>query len=106
MLDHKTLGKDKTLGEADVDVSSILCIVFYRVPNPIILQIWKHVQSRGDVSSADVLIELREGQGLLNLRLEFDANGLNRAGSMASLNRNPFGSPSRFSLSRRNNSDE
>ncbi|KAH8120625.1 tricalbin [Phellopilus nigrolimitatus] len=83
VLDHKTLGKDKQLGEADVDI-------------------WNHIQPGTGPSGADVLVELREGQGLLTLRLQFEALPVGRAGSMtSSMNKSPFGSPSRFSLSRR-----
>ena len=72
-----------------------------------ILQIWRHIQPGGDATGADVMVELREGQGLLKLRLEFDAGSpLGRATSFSTLNRSPFGSPSRFSLSRRSPTDE
>ncbi|KAH7915157.1 C2 domain-containing protein [Hygrophoropsis aurantiaca] len=74
VYDHKTLGKDKMLGEGEVDV-------------------WRHLQL-GKTSSADVFAELREG-GLLRLRLEFDAdtNPTARDPSIASSER-----PSRFSI--------
>ncbi|KAH7918365.1 tricalbin, partial [Leucogyrophana mollusca] len=77
--DHKTLGKDKMLGEGEVDI-------------------WRHIQV-GKTSSADVFSELREG-GLLRLRLEFDAdnNPLARDPSITSFERTPTTSPSRFSL--------
>lgn len=50
--DHKTLGRDKLLGEGEVDI-------------------WRHINNSG-VSAAEVLVELAEGQGQLTLRLEFD----------------------------------
>ncbi|KAF5377486.1 hypothetical protein D9615_005116 [Tricholomella constricta] len=83
--DHKTLGKDKDLGEGEVDI-------------------WRHLQPHG-VSSADVFLELRQG-GLLSLRLEFDAT-LHPNGSSTSISsgeRAPrslsIASPSRFSIGR------
>ncbi|TFY64762.1 hypothetical protein EVG20_g5845 [Dentipellis fragilis] len=83
---HKTLGKDKLLGEAEVDI-------------------WRHIQPQG-VSSADVFVELRDGQGILRLRLEFDADAI-PAGrrSNASIAERSFGSPSRFSLARSRKDD-
>ncbi|TFY83046.1 hypothetical protein EWM64_g967 [Hericium alpestre] len=86
--DHKTLGKDKILGEAEVDI-------------------WRHVRPTGQ-SSADVFVELRDGQGLLRLRLEFDADVV-PAGrrSTTSVTERSLGSPSRFSLrARRPGSDK
>ncbi|KAJ6575507.1 C2 domain-containing protein [Mycena sp. CBHHK59/15] len=82
--DHKTLGKDKLLGEAEVDI-------------------WRHIHPEG-VSAAEVSAEL-QGSGLVRLRLEFDAStnpGL--TSSRASTPRAETGrtmsisSPSRFSL--------
>ncbi|KZT23846.1 tricalbin [Neolentinus lepideus HHB14362 ss-1] len=89
--DHKTLGKDKLLGSGEVDI-------------------WRHIQPTG-VTSAEVLAELREGQGLLRLRLEFDADASLALGRRSSISSNyrtsSFSSPSRFSLSRkRQPSDE
>ncbi|KAH8086661.1 tricalbin [Cristinia sonorae] len=87
IYDHKTLGKDKLLGSAQADI-------------------WRHLKP-GVSSSAEVLLELREGQGLLRLRLDFDATGQalrRRRSSISSINaeaRAPVPSPSRFSLSRR-----
>ncbi|KII93708.1 hypothetical protein PLICRDRAFT_131763 [Plicaturopsis crispa FD-325 SS-3] len=88
VYDHKTIGKDKLLGEADVDI-------------------WRHLQP-GQTSSADVFSELREGSGLVRLRLEFDAdvNPLlsgRHSGSSVSIERSDTKlgapvSPSRFSL--------
>ncbi|RDB28789.1 Uncharacterized protein PYUK71.03c [Hypsizygus marmoreus] len=83
--DHKTLGKDKELGDGEVDI-------------------WRHIQP-GGVSSADVFLELRQG-GLLRLRLEFDAdiNPMRSSASIASTDRVSrtisIPSPSRFSISR------
>ncbi|KAG6866873.1 hypothetical protein C0991_008810 [Blastosporella zonata] len=84
--DHKTIGKDKDLGEGEVDI-------------------WRHIQPRG-VNAADVSLELRQG-GLLRLRLEFDAS-INASGSAASISSGERGhrapsithSPSRFSMAR------
>ncbi|KAG8900315.1 hypothetical protein FRB99_006120 [Tulasnella sp. 403] len=90
IYDHKTLGKDKQLGEADIDI-------------------WRHLQANGSslVLAADVWLELRSGTGQLHVRLEFE-RGLTRSltgnssgGSRVALG----GSPSRFSLSRRHNDD-
>ncbi|KAF9023422.1 tricalbin [Hymenopellis radicata] len=81
--DHKTLGKDKLLGDGEIDI-------------------WRHIQS-DTVSGADVLCELRDGQGLVKLRLEFDptANPLRRS-SMSSREISQrtasLASPSRFSI--------
>ncbi|KAJ7770832.1 C2 domain-containing protein [Mycena maculata] len=83
--DHKTLGKDKLLGEGEIDI-------------------WRHIQPEG-VSAAEVSAEL-QGNGLVRVRLEFDANAhpANGAGSRASTPRAETGrtmsisSPSRFSL--------
>ncbi|EPQ61056.1 tricalbin [Gloeophyllum trabeum ATCC 11539] len=84
--DHKTLGKDKLLGSGEIDI-------------------WRHIQPTG-VTSAEVLSDLREGQGLLRLRLEFDADAtpsVGRRSSMSSMNQRTtsFSSPSRFSISRK-----
>ncbi|KAL0950758.1 hypothetical protein HGRIS_007526 [Hohenbuehelia grisea] len=83
--DHKTLGKDKVLAEGEVDI-------------------WRHIQSN-TASAADVSVELREGQGLLRLRLEFDAtNPMSSSASIYSVDhaaptsRASIISPSRFSL--------
>ncbi|OBZ79221.1 Uncharacterized protein PYUK71.03c [Grifola frondosa] len=86
VFDHKTLGKDKVLGSAEIDI-------------------WRHVQAGHGVSASDVAIELREGQGLLHLRLEFDPDTpLTRSRSRSSFHsgeRTAPTSPSRFSLSLR-----
>ncbi|KIJ68717.1 hypothetical protein HYDPIDRAFT_81596 [Hydnomerulius pinastri MD-312] len=78
IYDHKTLGKDKVIGEGEIDI-------------------WRHIQL-GQAPAADVYAELREG-GQVRLRLEFDAdtNPLHRDPSIASAERNPA-SPSRFSI--------
>ncbi|KAH9949508.1 tricalbin [Amylocystis lapponica] len=89
IYDHKTLGKDKLLASAEIDL-------------------WRHLQSGSTVSSAEVLAELREG-GLLNMRLEFDAenNSLSRPrSSFQSAERSPLSSPSRFSITRRRDRDD
>ncbi|KAJ7693677.1 C2 domain-containing protein [Mycena rosella] len=81
--DHKTLGKDKLLGEGEIDI-------------------WRHIQPEG-VSAAEVSAEL-QGSGLVRLRLDFDANvhpgNGTRAGSprLESGRTMSISSPSRFSL--------
>lgn len=81
--DHKTLGKDKLLGEGEIDI-------------------WRHVQPEG-VTGADVSAELK-GSGLIRVRLEFDPNTHPANGTRASTPRAETGrtlsisSPSRFSL--------
>ncbi|KAF5384758.1 hypothetical protein D9757_006278 [Collybiopsis confluens] len=95
IYDHKTLGKDKLLSEAEVDI-------------------WRHISAEG-VTAADVRVDLTGGSGLLNLRLEFDAsaNPLTRRSSVSSGERAnasrtlSIASPSRFSISgRRKGGDE
>ncbi|KDR84854.1 hypothetical protein GALMADRAFT_107257 [Galerina marginata CBS 339.88] len=92
--DHKTIGKDKDIGDVDVDI-------------------WRHIKPVG-ISSADVFVEIRQG-GVLRLRLEFDA-GSNPNSSNPSLNSGEHMarttshtiSPSRFSIRGRrpNDNDE
>ncbi|KIY50784.1 tricalbin [Fistulina hepatica ATCC 64428] len=88
--DHKTLGKDKLLCEGEVDI-------------------WRHLQVDG-VSASEVAVELKKGQGLIRLRLEFDPNASPspaRPASIASGTTGPrsmsmsIPSPSRFSMNRR-----
>ncbi|KAF8898443.1 C2 domain-containing protein [Infundibulicybe gibba] len=62
--EHKTLGKDKDIGDGEIDI-------------------WRHIKPEG-VSAADVFLELRQGNGLLRVRLEFDASS------------NPFSSGSSY----------
>jgi len=82
VYDHKTLGKDKLLGEGEVDI-------------------WRHVQP-DKMSAAEVLVQLRDGQGLVRLRLEFDTDRtgtLVRRPSMSSVDKaSATGSPSRFNI--------
>ncbi|KAI0344135.1 tricalbin [Trametopsis cervina] len=97
--DYKTLGKDKLLGSGEVEV-------------------WRHIKP--DTSpSAEVSCELREGQGRLRLKLEFNnepvtarprhslsfssLNASTQAGAAAA---GPPPSPSRFSLSGRRSRQE
>ncbi|KAI0961143.1 hypothetical protein AcV7_000325 [Taiwanofungus camphoratus] len=84
VYDHKTLGKDRLLGSAEIDL-------------------WRHLHAGGGVASAEVFAELREGQGRLRLRLEFDPESSSPARSRSSFQsvERTLGSPSRFSLSRR-----
>jgi len=82
IFDHKTLGKDKVMGEAEIDI-------------------WRHLQPAA-ITSAEVTSELRQGQGLLRLRLDFDADSnVPRGTSVSSMERTQsMASPSRFSLGR------
>ncbi|KAI0067953.1 tricalbin [Artomyces pyxidatus] len=82
IFDHKTLGKDKLLGEAEVDV-------------------WQHIQPVGE-SAADVFVELREGSGILKMRLAFNSEPqLSGRKSTASIaDQSITSSPSKFSLRR------
>ncbi|OCH88587.1 tricalbin [Obba rivulosa] len=92
IFDHKTLGKDKQLGSAEIDL-------------------WRHLQPGSGVNTAEVLTELREGQGLLRFQMEFDPNTLTRSKSRSSFQSGDVSppkaptSPSRFSLSRRKGAD-
>ncbi|KAG6891051.1 hypothetical protein C0995_014139 [Termitomyces sp. Mi166 len=82
--EHKTIGKDRDLGNGDVDI-------------------WRHIQPHGN-TAADVSLELRQG-GLLRLRLEYDP-ALRPSGSGASISSGErptkapsiTHSPSRFSI--------
>ncbi|TBU34912.1 tricalbin [Dichomitus squalens] len=88
VYDHKTLGKDKLLGSAEIDI-------------------WQHLKPGDVVPASDLSVELREGQGHLQLRLEYDADTpLSNRASRKSLHslydeKAPAVSPSRFSLSGR-----
>jgi len=86
VYDHKSFGKDKHLGEADVEL-------------------WRHIQlgSPNPINAAEVWVELREGTGSVKLRLEFEPGiaKLPHSGSMISIPRTPVSSPSRFNTSRR-----
>ncbi|KAF7306591.1 hypothetical protein MIND_00450400 [Mycena indigotica] len=79
--DHKTLGKDKLLGEGEIDI-------------------WRHIQPQG-LTAADVSTEL-QGSGLVRVRLEYDANGPPSGGASTPRGENgrtmSMSSPSRFSL--------
>ncbi|KAJ7071483.1 C2 domain-containing protein [Mycena amicta] len=80
--DHKTLGKDKLLGEGEIDI-------------------WRHIQPHG-VTAADVSAEL-QGSGLVRVRLEFDPSGPPSGGSTTPARAETgrtlsISSPSRFSL--------
>ncbi|KAG7450195.1 tricalbin [Guyanagaster necrorhizus] len=82
--DHKTLGKDKLLGEGDIDI-------------------WRHIKAE-EASAAEMFLELREGQGLLRLRLEYDPTqnppGRSSMGSRENVTHRTvsIASPSRFSI--------
>lgn len=93
--DHKTLGKDKELGDGEVDVSKLVNAKHCYLQRG--LQIWRHIQPEG-ISSADVFLELRQG-GLLRLRLEFDATSNGSISSGERMSRTiSIASPSRFSI--------
>lgn len=79
VYDHKTLGKDKVLGEGEVEI-------------------WRHLQPNQS-SVADLTADLREG-GEVHLHLEFDVDANARAHdpSVTSLERPTAVSPSRFSI--------
>lgn len=78
VYDHRTFGKDKLLGEGTVEI-------------------WRHLTPTAGVAGADVTVELTEGHGLLQLRLEFESGvTVNR-----SVNSFDYGSPSRFSIRKR-----
>ncbi|KAI1797561.1 tricalbin [Ganoderma leucocontextum] len=85
VYDHKTLGKDKLLGSAEIDI-------------------WQHLKPDESVPATELTVELREGQGLLHLRLEYDAEvSLSTRPSRMSLHSlaSEKPSPSRFSISGR-----
>ncbi|TFL06303.1 C2 domain-containing protein [Pterulicium gracile] len=95
IYEHKTLGKDKQLGEAEIDI-------------------WRHVKTSG-VSAADVSCEMRSGTGMLKVRIEFDSDSRpapsSSSGSSISdgdrVHRTlSIPSPSRFSLHKRRASGE
>lgn len=113
--DHKTLGKDKLLGEAEIDVCFLLSLLRTRLASDAYFQIWRHLQPASGVHAADVSVELKEGTGLLKLQLSFDSTPVlsrTRTGSINSRERSPrvasisMASPSRFSLSRNRKRDE
>ncbi|EIW86483.1 tricalbin [Coniophora puteana RWD-64-598 SS2] len=84
VFDHKTLGKDKLLGQGEIDI-------------------WRHIQP-GSVNSREVFAELRD-HGHMRVRLEFDADPYSamRNNSVPSIERtlSNQGTPSRFSMHRK-----
>ena len=83
--EHHTFGKDAELGEADVDV-------------------WRHIQPA--VPNADVWVELKNGTGLLRLRLDWNTSSTPAGATERKfLRRSPSissklqGSPGRFGFS-------
>ena len=72
-------------------------------------QIWQHLKPNESVPAAELTVELREGQGLLHLRLEYDAEvSLSTRPSRMSLHSIAASeklSPSRFSISGRRRGD-
>jgi Ca2+-dependent lipid-binding protein len=91
IFDHKTLGRDRCLGEVDVEI-------------------WRHLQPAAatPIMSADVTAELREGLGLVQLRLTYEHTPARSGTSLHStLSKSQLGgSPSRFSISRRHVNSE
>ncbi|CCA70918.1 related to TCB3-protein localized to membranes, bud-enriched [Serendipita indica DSM 11827] len=83
VMDHHTIGKDKSIGQADISI-------------------WEKLNPNGPdaVSTTVVTSDLRQGVGNLTVRLEFEqSTGLGpRASSIASFDRPSLGSPSRFSM--------
>ena len=65
------------------------------------VQIWKHIQPVGE-SAADVFVELREGSGILKLRLAFDSDPKVGGSPRKSIS-STFSSPSKFSVRRHKN---
>lgn len=98
VMDHKTIGKDRVLGEAviDVRISSNREGVFLSLQFPFRPQVWSHINPAGPAQ--DVWTELRDGQGLLRLRLEFSRG---RRNSNASVMTNSGESKSRFASLKR-----
>jgi len=79
VFEHKTLGRDRLLGEAEIDI-------------------WQHIQPPA-MLSAEVSSELHEGQGVLRVRLDFDADIVLQGTSSSSMEHTQsIASPSRFSL--------
>lgn len=69
--DHKTLGKDKPLGEVDIDVCGFLSTSgHYMLDHSNSIQIWNHLAPGG--SSKEITAPLRESEGSVRLRLEFE----------------------------------
>ncbi|KAF8525146.1 tricalbin [Hysterangium stoloniferum] len=81
VFDHKTIGKDRLLGEAEIEI-------------------WRHLNLTTGTTTMDVWVELREGDGLLRLRLEFEKG---RQGSILSA---AAPSSSRFTSLRRSTTRE
>ena len=97
-LDHHTIGKDPELGEAEVEVRDF-CILSNRFQANSDVQIWRHIQS--SVPSADVFLELRDGTGLLRLRLDWVQGTSPMPKMLSSRGRTPsIGSKGPESLSR------
>ena len=101
------------LGSAEIEVSCIEYNAPVDFSSDVALQIWQQLTPGEAVPAKDLTIELREGQGLLHLRLEYDPDTpLSNKNSRASLHslsggeKPPPISPSRFSLSRRRGADK
>jgi hypothetical protein len=100
VFDHKTIGKDKSIGQIDIPVRSLACWEAFSLTW---FKIWERLQFNGSsgVPSAQISSELTHGVGQLTVRLEFDQSSGSlgaRAASIGSLDRPGIGSPSRFSM--------
>lgn len=73
VLDHKLIGKDKFLGEGEVEVSLSIFSCFPGFLLIFFSQIWRHIQPAGayPTTSADVSLELREGNGFVRIHLSY-----------------------------------
>jgi hypothetical protein len=99
IFDHRTLGKDKSLGEAEVDVCDLLRHSL-SVCNSDRFQIWQHIQPVSN-SVADIAVEITNGHGIIRLRLALGAESIGSKSSVLSPDQSGPGtltSPSRFSL--------
>jgi C2 domain len=96
IFDHKTLGKDKSLGEAEVDVCNLLHHSL-TVCDSGRFQIWQHIQPPSN-SAADVSVEIANGHGFIRLRLSLGAEPIGRKSSVDQSGAGTLTSPSRFSL--------
>ena len=83
--DYKTIGRNKLLGTGEIDVG--LSFLFGDCVAHTFGQIWRHLNPTNGIHSSEVLLQLNEGQGLLNVRLEYshDDVHLSRGASFLSL---------------------
>jgi hypothetical protein len=101
IFDHKTLGKDRPLGEAEVDVSNKPAYSKLSKLLPFSSQIWQHIQPTSN-SAANVSVEIKNGHGVITLRLAFSTESapLGRKSSVSYHDHSgsTLTSPSKFSL--------